>query len=249
MIKIILLIFLLIIIFYFINNQISHYEKFINKKDNIVIILTSTVNVQNKSFLFQTDKEERLKQYLKTIKRWLYETDLKIVLVENSGYKYYELNDELKRFKNRFEIITYNEADEPSAKYLKNIRSKGASELFSINYANDKSLLLNNATFIIKITGRYFIPELEEYLSNFDLSEYDGLIQNNPNRCEIVGSHINNFNNIFNINLLDENNRYRDHVEAVFKYRLSLFKNIIRCKEFSIEPTQRGGKNEIFTIL
>ena len=223
MIKIILLIILLIIIFYFINNQISHYEKFINKIDKIdnpVIILTSTVNVQNKSFLFQTDKEERLKQYLKTVKRWLYETDFIIVLIENSGYSYHELNDELIRFKGRFEIITFNEADEPSAKYLKNIRSKGASEIFSINYAYNNSYLLNNATFIIKITGRYFVPQLEDYLSNFDLSEYDGLIQNNPNRCEIVGTHIDNFNNIFNINLLDKNNRYRDHVEDVFKHRL-----------------------------
>ena len=36
------------------------------------IILTSTVNVDvNKSFLFQTDRNERLTVYLKSIRQWL----------------------------------------------------------------------------------------------------------------------------------------------------------------------------------
>ena len=53
--------------------------------NNICIILTSTVNV-TKHTAFQIDKHERINTYLKSIMSWLKNTDLNIVVVENSGY-------------------------------------------------------------------------------------------------------------------------------------------------------------------
>ena len=59
--------------------------------DNILIILTSTVNINHyKHFLHQRDPVERLNCYLKSIKQWLEKTNLKICLVENSGYTFPE---------------------------------------------------------------------------------------------------------------------------------------------------------------
>ena len=229
----------------------NKYEKFTNSssKNNITILLTSTVNVQNKNYLFQTDKNERLNIYLKSIKQWLNNTIFNIVLVENTGYQFEELNGYLIKYKGRFEIISFEENKLDEAKYLKNNNSKGASEIFAINYAFNHSKLLQNSIFIIKVTARYFIPELEDYLKYYDLNKYDALRQNDINRCEIIGTHIKNFNKVFDLKILDENGKYNGHVEAVYRYRILLFNNILTCKKFTIEPTQRGGLNQIFNEL
>ena len=133
------------------------------------IILTSTVNVNlKKIFLSQIDKNERLDTYIKSIKQWLANTNFNIVLVENSGYQFEELQEEKETYKNRFEIISFVEEELEEAQYLTNDNSKGTSEIFSINYAFNHSEIIKNSIFIIKITARYYIPELQEYLSNFD---------------------------------------------------------------------------------
>ena len=215
-----------------------------------IIILTSTVNVNyKKSYLFQTSKEDRLETYLKSIKQWLYKTNLMIILVENSGYPFNELEKEKELFKDRFQVLTFKENEFELSKYLENNDSKGASEMFSINYAFFYSQLIHKDSFIIKITGRFFIPELEEYLNTYDLNNYDCLVQNNRNRCEIVGSHYNNFLHIFKLLLLNNKNQYNPHVETIYLERTSEFKNILICKNFEIEKTQRGGENECFTCL
>jgi hypothetical protein len=218
--------------------------------NKITILLTTTVNVQNhKCYLYQTKKEDRLNTYLKSVVNWLDNTLFNIVLVENSGYDFNELNSFLKKYNNRFEIITFCEEKIEDAKFLKDNCSKGASEIFAINYAYNKSNLLNNSSFIIKVTGRYFIPELQNFLSNFDINVYDVLTQYDPDKCEIVGCHNKHFKTIFDNNLTDETGNYIGHVEFVYKYRCSLYKNVIRCLPFHIEPTQRGGTPEIYNII
>jgi hypothetical protein len=197
---------------------------------------------------------DRINTYLKAILRWLNETNLNIVLVENSGYKFEELQEELEKHKDRFEIICFNEKEVDGAQYLATDTSKGASEIFAIQYAGINSVLVKKSNFIIKITGRYFIPDFEGYLKEFNLDNYNGLTQFCKDRCEIVGSHIKNFRNIFNERLCIGTpsdiayEEYYSHVESVYKYRFSLYDNntILTCKNFTIEPTQMGGANNIY---
>ena len=208
------------------------------------IILTSTVNVQNVTHLFQTEPNDRIQCYLKSIKNWLYETDLNIVLVENAGYQFNELDKEKEIFKSRFEFISFNEKELQIAEYLQTKQfGKGRHEIFAIYYAYRVSELIKTTNFIIKITSRYYIPEFESFLSSYNLDNFNGLTQNDENRCEIVGSHINNFTEIFSNEIYDE------HVEDVFRSRMKYFPNILKCKIFKIEPTQRGGVPEIFETL
>jgi hypothetical protein len=216
----------------------------------IVLLLTTTVNVQpHKCYIYQTNKEERIKTYMKAIVQWLEKTNFKIVLVENSGHQFEEITHLLKQYCGRFEFIGFCENELKEAQFLANNNSKGASEIFSINYAFNHSLLLQKADFIIKVTGRYFIPEFQDYLSTFDVFNYDVLTQYDVNSCEIVGCHKKHFNHIFNNDLFDENGQYMGHVEYVYRYKCSLYKNVIRCKPFSIEPTCRGGVNQIHYYL
>jgi hypothetical protein len=219
------------------------------------IILTSTVNVNpQKHFLYQTNKEERLTAYLKSIKQWLEKTKMNIVLVENSGYPFVELEEERIAYKDRFEIISFVESDLPYAgNYFNNhihIVSKGASELFAINYAYNNSRLIQNANFIIKVTCRYFVPDFEEYLSNIHLNYYDALRQNNKDFCEIVGCHKDKFNIVFMANCINKDGYLNGHVESIYDYRINtLCEKVLICKTFAIEPTQMGGNTVIRSEL
>jgi hypothetical protein len=209
-----------------------------------VIILTSTVFVKkNIDCVYQNNPSDRINTYLKSIRQWLYNTNFKIILIENSGYSFDELNSEKEQFKDRFEFLNFDESNLKEAENIRNNSSKGLSELFSINYAFFFSKIIKPNDFIIKVTARFFIPELENYLSNFNLNEYECLTQQNRDRCEMVGCNYNCFKEIFNINIFDT------HVEYVYKHRTSLFKKILVCKTFNIEETQRGGLPHKFNTI
>lgn len=213
------------------------------------IILTTTVNVNyNKCCIFQHDKHSRLEVYLKSIKQWLTKTNFNIILVENSGYHYDELNPEKELYKDRFEVIAFQEHEIPEANYLRYNGSKGASEFFAIDYVYRNSKLIHLSKFVIKVTGRYFIDELESYLSNFHLDDYECLVQHNRDRCEMVGSHYKNFMGVFNTSLY-MHGVYSEHVEDIWKTRTSDFQHILVCKEFTIEKTKRGGIDDSYDTI
>ena len=221
-----------------------------NTNNDILIILTTTVNVNiNKICIYQKNKNERIATYTKSIIQWLTNTNFNIIVVENSGYKFEELNEYIIKYNNRFEIISFNEKELEESEYLLNNNSKGASEIFAINYAYMNRTIKTQPIFIIKITGRYFIPKLEEFLNKYNLNNYECITQNNRERCEMVGCHNTKFNDIFNINLLDNNNKYEPHIETIWKQRTYKCNKVLICNQFQIETTQRGGANECFNSI
>ena len=209
-----------------------------------LIILTTTVDVQPKVYVFQRDKSERLAHYTKKIRYWLFETTFPIVVVENSGYTFPELDAEKEEFRDRFEIISYVEADLPEAAYLQGNPYKGASEVFAIHWAVSKTRLTGE--FIIKITGRFFIPGFAAFLEEYDLEKWDVIVQNNASRCEMLGCHRRHFDRVFDVDLRMMDGNYSGNVEDVYQSRCEQYKNIIRCPVFPIEGTQRGGIAEVF---
>jgi hypothetical protein len=211
---------------------------------NPVLILTTTVHVQYKIFLFQMDPNDRIAVYVKKIRQWLEHTKLPIIVVENTGYTFPELDTEREVYKDRFEIITYQESELPESAFLHGNIYKGASEIFAIDWAKRTSRL--SGSFYIKITGRYYIPDLESFLQSVPLEETDVLIQNQPDRCELVGCHKDVFDVIFNTHLLNRDGNYDGHVELIYEQRCQQFSRVVQCPRFVIEPTQRGGVNEIF---
>jgi len=225
---------------------------------NSIIILTATVNVRpNINCIYQNNANDRINTYLKSILQWLYKTNFNIILVENSGYGFTkELNAEIELYKNRFEIISFKENEVKESKYLMNNVSKGDSEIFAINYAFIHSKLLRQLKpiFIIKITCRFFISELEEYLQNLNLNNYACLSQYDANRCEMIGCHVNLFKYIFNVNTHNKVYNNIDLIENVYKTRINycqyiLKYNVLRCKNFNIEETQRGGMNQKYNNI
>jgi len=230
--------------------------------ENILIILTCTVNVNYfKSYIYQSNPNDRLKCYLKSIKQWLELTHFKICVVENSGYTFPELVEYTEKYNDRFEIVTFNELNlTDKLEHLIYNSSKGASEIYSIIYAQKNTKFNKHTNFIIKITGRYFIPDLQDILIKLNIKTNTrhigithnndmiiGLRQSDNSRCEIIGIHMLFFNLIFWFNLSDDDNKFFPHVEDVYRNRFKLLNqdNIINLPKCKIEPTQMGGGNQI----
>jgi hypothetical protein len=113
--------------------------------------------------------------------------------------------------------------------------------MYAIQYAYANSIFLKQAIYIIKVTARFFIPELEFYLKTIPLN-YDCIVQHDIDRCEMIGVHVKHFNTIFNYKMCS------DHVETYYKTMTSFYKKL-KCKKFFIEDTQRGGVNELFNSI
>lgn len=222
----------------------------ISAKD-ICIILTTTIHVgEHKIGLFQKDVQSRLNTYLKAVIQWLENSDFTLVLVENSGYTWNELIPYQEKYAHRFQIHTFDEALEENAEYLRYDQSKGCSELYAINYVHNVSELIRNSKFVIKVTGRFFIPGLQTFLESAPLEHCSAMRQNDMTRCEMVGSRIDKFSDIFHVFALDERGDRMGHVESVYKFRMEREikhgNNVLVCDTFVIDPTIRGGVNKVY---
>jgi hypothetical protein len=236
--------FIITIIFSYINT-INNNENFKNNDDvekiNPVILLTCCVNIQPQVVMTnQTNNTERLQQYLKTINNWK-NSELPVIIVENSGYEFKELKDKKSPYyAPNIEVISYNYSDYDLSiqNMLKNTSSKGLHEMYEINWAYNKSNTIKNYSHVIKVTGRYFIPNFQNILINIP-NNIDGIRQNNVNRCEVVGSSLKEFDNIFNVNVKHQ------HVEKEWKLRMQKLekeeKKVYTFPRMPIEKTQRGG--------
>jgi hypothetical protein len=125
------------------------------KKNKWIVLLTTCVNVENLNN--KKDINERKLIYIKQINRWLNETNLPIFVVESSGYIF----DEIKN--NKLTVFSF--------KINKKLASSSQYEATSILYALDRINI--NYTHVLKVTGRYFLPNIENILLNskqdFDL--------------------------------------------------------------------------------
>jgi len=227
---------------------------YLSEKRDVSILLTSTIRINpSVHWLAQRDSEERKNIYLKSIKQWLENTSLDICLVENSGYTFPELDEYKEKYKERFDIISYDEKTLPESHHLKTSTSKGQCELFALNYAFNHSKRLGSSKFVIKITGRYYIPGLEQFLSEVDYTNKYALQQNNSARCEMVGAHRDYFKTIFNPRMTTpDGNTFMPHMESYIQYQMghSLKEhNRITCPVFPIEETIGGGEKQTFDTI
>jgi hypothetical protein len=237
---------------------------------NIVILLTCTVNTQpHISWLKQRDSNERLKMYLDVIIKWLTKTNLKIAVIENSGIDLKKelilknLNFNIDQYLDRFESITYKYDSIPTQdkNFLDSHEAKGHHELYAINYAYNNSKLIKNCSYLVKITGRYFIPLLEKTLlqklqqnNNSSNSNLIKIIRQSQkwrgwNRCEILGCHITNFNELFkypsNNDMLEEEytNRVNNKKKNNNQYQ------ILELQLLQLDkPTKQGVGKTINTL-
>ena len=65
----------------------------------------------------------------------------------------------------------------------------------------------------------------------------------------MVGCHYKHFLYIFNMYLINKDNKFEHCIEKVWKFRTSKYDKILICDTFDIEKTQRGGFNQYYTTI
>ena len=115
--------------------------------DNIVILMTACVYPKNMIQTIVQDPGVRKRQYLDAINYYLQETDFDIVFCDNSDVVIWdEIIHQDKA--HRLEYLTFNGGEKDKD------RGKGYGEANIIKYALSHSCLLREARYVIKITGR-----------------------------------------------------------------------------------------------
>jgi hypothetical protein len=150
-IRIVVLIVFIILILYkrFSGPEFGMGHLLCPKTKNTYCVLLSTCVIRPK---LDVDKQEELIViYRRTINSWLKETNLPIFVVDSSGYKF----EEFKR--SRLQVCSFNLTQDKSSTF---------SEASSVLYALSNCLELKNYDVIVKVTGRYYIPEFENILKN-----------------------------------------------------------------------------------
>ena len=233
---------IILVIYYIIKKRAEYFST-----DNMVLILTSTVNVdKNMGAVTQKRKKDRIQTYEKSVNSWINNSPFKIILVENSGYEFKNLPEN-----SRLEIITYKPTGNEK-KLLDNHRDKGSHELHAIKHAIDNSKIIQKISdgFIIKITGRYYIPNFDKILKDTITKSTEFITQNNRSQCEIFGCKLHHANTLFKFKIFDF---MENHAHSLID-KLGTENTITKLPPISIEPTIPGcgnscGRPEFITEL
>lgn len=230
MYKFVLVLVVIIVLYYY--YYYFSKQRFCNTTDNTCILLTTCINTIN------GDINERLNLYLNVINEYLNKTNLSIYVVESSGYNFPE-------FKNNPRIIVHS---------FKSTREKVNSSVLEAEsiLSAINNLNLSNYEYIIKITGRYYIPNLTKLIN--DIPENADLFFQNKH------DHVDKFQNseIFGCKIKYMYlicNQIIDNDPVLFEsvlYAFSLDKNFViyRFPEIKLEkPVTRGGDKMVMEEL
>lgn len=130
-----------------------------NKKKNVLLFLTACVTPNGMTFTVLQNPRIRLEQYLKSVTYYLTVTDFDILLVENSGHDFIPYFEKYVKNK-RIEILSFEGND-----YDKCL-GKGYGEGVIIKYAFNHSSFIKSHNYIVKITGRHIVTNIEQILSS-----------------------------------------------------------------------------------
>lgn len=136
-----------------------------NKSVNPVILLTSCVNPNGMYETNLTNKDIRYKQYCLSIDYLLKTTKLNIVVVDNTNIDYSQ------RFSNsRLEILYFD------GNHFNRSYGKGYGEVEIISYALKKSTFISKSNYIIKLTGRTPLINIDKYFTFYNINENTVLV-------------------------------------------------------------------------
>lgn len=149
------------------------------KSQKKCLLLSCCVNVRD-------EKDRRIKWYTDAINKYLETTKLQIRAIESSGYEFPIKHE-------RFKQYTFTSTLDKSV----NFPTRGEAE--SILKA-DESGILDGFDMIVKITGKYYVPELEEEISK--IPDDCGIVYQNgkdevSNWSEVFGFRKEYINEIF----------------------------------------------------
>lgn len=123
--------------------------------NEIVLLLTATVNSQWAHYNNVQKPELRLEQYVTAIRWYLEHTPFRIVVGENSGCK--DLKDHFEpEFQKRIELICFVETN--------TTRNAGYNEMLILHRIKDESKFIEKSSLVFKITGRLIVRNIMSHV-------------------------------------------------------------------------------------
>lgn len=207
------------------------------------VLLTTTVYINTTDYMNDYNSpDSRLQLYIDTINDYIKYTNLTIYVVESSNYSFPE-------FKNnpRVKVFTFKTENSIKCNDCSATPYEAESILKAFNYFH-----LKRYNKIIKVTGKYFIPNMETLIKNIP-PDADIFFQNtNENmlgkqNSEIFGCKTKFLPEI--MNKIIENSRRNMNFESTLysismNYKVYTFPQIILTR-----PVKRSGDNKVMTQL
>jgi hypothetical protein len=168
-------------------------------RNNICLLLTSTIEIQNKSLVQRNNTQQRLRDYKEALRSWLtrQKSISKIVFVDNSGYPLEEFKVLVESNNNLFnKQIEFLSCDPYEVSKL----DRSGGELKTIDYALEKSEIMKDCAYFAKITGRLFIRNI------------DKIVDNLPNYFHIVSNFSNNLTNMMTVLIFFDKGFYKEKI-------------------------------------
>ena len=239
-----LIIIIIFIIFYTLNNS-NLIENFECNKNKNILLLTMCINTFNNNS--KKDKKYRLDLYKKNIDNYLKNTNLDMYIIESSNDN---ILKNIYKGNNRVNIHSF---DLNSSEYIKKYpQSSTFYEIFSM-YEAYKHFKLYKYNNIIKVTGRYYLPTIENVLNNLD-NNYKLYIQHRVlkiknkkliyKQTEIIGFKSYYFKNLFN-----EVMNQKKNFENVITHLSKVEKCYILPRIDLEYPVRRGGDKKVIYYL
>lgn len=172
-------------------------------RNDICLLLTSTIEVKNKSLVRRNDTLVRLNDYKTALKKWLLKQKSlsKIVFVDNSGYPLDELKEVVRGnnpFNKEVEFVSFNSSED-----LQLDRSRG--ELKTIDFALENSEIIKTCDCFAKVTGRVFIKNIDKIALSI------------PDYFHIVSNFSNNLTYIDTVVIFFQKDYYKKHIAEYAK--------------------------------
>jgi hypothetical protein len=203
-------------------------------------LLTTTVTVKTDYKNIYNTPKARLKIYIDSINDWLKYTDLTIYVVESSNYDFPEY-----RNNPRVNVCSFKSNINIKCNRCDATPYEAESILTAFDYFN-----LNKYDNIIKVTGKYFIPNIKTILNDIP-PDAELILQNtysvNCQNSEIFGCKTKYLIEIMNKIL--ENSRKNINFEKTL-YDVSSNYKVYRLPPIKLtKPIQRSGDNKLMFYL
>lgn len=182
-------------------------------KNKICILLTACINPKGMIYTALNDVEERRIQYYTALDFYLRETNVPVVFVENTNY---DIGKDYKTYveSGRLECFTFNGND-----FDKSL-GKGYGEALIINEAFKRSSFLNRCHYVVKITGRLIVRNINHILSSRFLC-FDNVF-----RCDFRHSDF-LWSMVFVIRASTLNRVFRENINRINESEWKLFEHVL----------------------
>lgn len=129
-------------------------------RNEITILLTASIDPKSIMFVQRNDPRMRENDYINALKKWVKTNISSLVFCENSGYNLDRIRYLLNEYKDiKTEIIQFDGNNFPSE------FGKGYGELSIIRYALQNSNIIDESNYVVKVTGRYFIKNINYFVN------------------------------------------------------------------------------------